>query len=67
MSLHVEARSHPRRGCSIQDPMAKPPAQVVIFGASDDAPPLREYPAGSWGLAESDALFHGCEGGWSDG
>ncbi len=31
------------------------------------APPLLEYPAGSWGPPEADALFHGCEGGWSRG
>ncbi|MEZ4410923.1 MAG: glucose-6-phosphate dehydrogenase [Polyangiales bacterium] len=35
--------------------------------ASDEAPPMREYAAGSWGPSESDALFHGCEGGWSHG
>lgn len=28
---------------------------------------LLEYPAGSWGPAEADELFHGCEGGWSRG
>jgi glucose-6-phosphate 1-dehydrogenase len=27
--------------------------------------PLREYPAGTWGPADADALFYGCEGGWS--
>jgi glucose-6-phosphate 1-dehydrogenase len=32
-----------------------------------DAPPLREYEAGSWGPPEVDNLFHGCEGGWSRG
>jgi glucose-6-phosphate 1-dehydrogenase len=32
-----------------------------------DAPPLLEYPAGSWGPPEADALFQGCEGGWSRG
>jgi glucose-6-phosphate 1-dehydrogenase len=31
------------------------------------APPLLEYPAGSWGPAEANALFHGCEGTWSRG
>ncbi len=31
------------------------------------APPLLEHPAGSWGPPEADALFHGCEGGWSRG
>jgi glucose-6-phosphate 1-dehydrogenase len=30
-------------------------------------PPLLDYAAGSWGPAEADALFHGCEGGWSRG
>lgn len=31
------------------------------------APPLREYPAGSWGPEQAEALFHGCEGAWSHG
>jgi glucose-6-phosphate 1-dehydrogenase len=31
------------------------------------APPLLEYPAGSWGPAEGQGLFHGCEGAWSRG
>ena len=30
-------------------------------------PPLRTYPAGTWGPEEADELFHGCEGGWSRG
>jgi glucose-6-phosphate 1-dehydrogenase len=30
-------------------------------------PELRSYAAGSWGPAQSDELFHGCEGGWSRG
>lgn len=29
--------------------------------------PMHEYPAGTWGPSESDALFSGCEGGWSMG
>jgi glucose-6-phosphate 1-dehydrogenase len=29
--------------------------------------PLRDYPAGTWGPPEADALFYGCEGGWSNG
>lgn len=29
--------------------------------------PMHEYPAGSWGPTESDALFSGCEGSWSEG
>ncbi|MDC0670202.1 glucose-6-phosphate dehydrogenase [Nannocystis radixulma] len=32
-----------------------------------DAPPPANYPAGSWGPAEADELFSGCEGGWSEG
>jgi glucose-6-phosphate 1-dehydrogenase len=32
-----------------------------------DAPPLLEYPAGSWGPEEAGDLFHGCEGGWTRG
>lgn len=32
-----------------------------------DASPLLEYPAGSWGPAEADALVEECEGGWSKG
>jgi glucose-6-phosphate 1-dehydrogenase len=31
------------------------------------AVPLREYAAGTCGPPEADALFHGCEGGWSRG
>jgi glucose-6-phosphate 1-dehydrogenase len=33
----------------------------------EDAPPLLEYEAGSWGPSEAEALFEGCEGGWSRG
>jgi glucose-6-phosphate 1-dehydrogenase len=32
-----------------------------------EAPPLLEYPAGSWGPPEAQALFQGCEGAWSRG
>jgi glucose-6-phosphate 1-dehydrogenase len=32
-----------------------------------DAPPLLEYPAGSWGPPEAGELFRGCEGAWSRG
>ncbi|MGC4116529.1 MAG: glucose-6-phosphate dehydrogenase [Myxococcales bacterium] len=32
-----------------------------------DAPPMREYAAGTWGPAEAENLFEGCEGGWSVG
>ncbi len=31
------------------------------------APPLLEYPAGSWGPPEAEGLFYGCEGAWSRG
>ncbi|HNX94265.1 MAG TPA: glucose-6-phosphate dehydrogenase [Holophaga sp.] len=34
---------------------------------ASDAGPLLEYPSGSWGPAEADALFRGCEGSWSRG
>ena len=27
--------------------------------------PLRSYAAGTWGPPEANALFHGCEGGWT--
>ena len=30
-------------------------------------PPMQTYAAGSWGPDASDALFQGCEGGWSRG
>lgn len=33
----------------------------------DDAPPMHEYAAGSWGPEAAEGLFHGCEGGWSRG
>jgi glucose-6-phosphate 1-dehydrogenase len=32
-----------------------------------DAPPVLDYAPGGWGPTEADALFHGCEGGWSRG
>lgn len=35
--------------------------------AAPEAAPPRTYAAGSWGPAEADELFHGCEGGWSQG
>ncbi len=31
------------------------------------APDLLEHPAGTWGPEAADALFQGCEGGWSRG
>jgi len=38
-------------------------------GAWDNplASPPATYEAGSWGPSEADDLFHGCEGGWSQG
>jgi glucose-6-phosphate 1-dehydrogenase len=36
------------------------------FGTAG-GPPLRTYPAGTWGPPEADELFHGCEGAWSTG
>lgn len=32
-----------------------------------NGPRLLTYPAGTWGPPQSDELFHGCEGGWSEG
>ena len=34
---------------------------------SDDPPPMLSYPAGSWGPAAANSLFHGDEGSWSTG
>ncbi len=34
---------------------------------SDQAPKISEYEAGTWGPEAADELFHGCEGGWSQG
>ncbi len=43
-------------------------SDVIIDGwRAADARPISEYPAGSWGPEEADALFEGCEGGWSRG
>jgi glucose-6-phosphate 1-dehydrogenase len=36
------------------------------WAAPEAARPLT-YAAGSWGPAAADELFHGCEGGWSEG
>ncbi len=41
--------------------------EVLAAWRGPEAPPLLEYPAGSWGPAESEALFRGCEGRWSEG
>ncbi|MCP4449300.1 MAG: glucose-6-phosphate dehydrogenase [Myxococcales bacterium] len=41
--------------------------EFIKVWAADDAPPICEYAAGSWGPKEADALFEGCEGGWSRG
>ena len=40
---------------------------AIRAGWAEGASPLRTYPAGSWGAPESEALFRGCEGGWSHG
>jgi glucose-6-phosphate 1-dehydrogenase len=43
-------------------------ADVVLEQwAGEAAPPLIEYEAGGWGPSEAQALFRGCEGGWSRG
>jgi len=42
-------------------------ADEVLAGWAKGNEPLREYAAGSWGPEASDDLFHGCEGGWSQG
>jgi glucose-6-phosphate 1-dehydrogenase len=40
----------------------------ALHGAwKEDATPLLEYPAGTWGPEEANDLFHGCEGGWTRG
>ncbi|MBK7951504.1 MAG: glucose-6-phosphate dehydrogenase [Deltaproteobacteria bacterium] len=31
------------------------------------APPILDYPAGTWGPAEAEGLFGACQGGWSPG
>jgi glucose-6-phosphate 1-dehydrogenase len=41
--------------------------EVRAGWSGPDAPPLLEYPAGSWGPERARELFHGCEGGWSRG
>jgi glucose-6-phosphate 1-dehydrogenase len=41
--------------------------EVIRGWQGPHAPPLVEYPAGSWGPEESESLFAGCEGGWSRG
>ncbi len=41
--------------------------EFIRAWAEPDAQPIVEYPAGSWGPTEADALFEGCEGGWSRG
>jgi glucose-6-phosphate 1-dehydrogenase len=42
-------------------------ADEVRAGWNDGRTPLLEYPAGTWGPAESLDLFQGCEGTWSRG
>ncbi len=41
--------------------------QVQAGWQGPHAPPLLEYPAGSWGPPEAAELFQGCEGAWSRG
>jgi glucose-6-phosphate 1-dehydrogenase len=41
--------------------------QILEEWAGPGAPPCLDYPAGSWGPPEAEALFHGCEGAWSHG
>jgi len=40
---------------------------VLAGWQAHGAPPLLDYAAGSWGPPGADALFRGCEGGWSRG
>ena len=43
-------------------------ADAILNGWKEpDAPPMLEYPAGSWGPEEADGLFGEIEGGWSRG
>ncbi|HEY0880267.1 MAG TPA: glucose-6-phosphate dehydrogenase [Archangium sp.] len=42
-------------------------ADALHAGWAENATPLREYEAGTWGPPEADELFHGCEGGWTRG
>ena len=46
-----------------------PPEQVVVpwLQVPQEAPPPETYAAGTWGPESADDLFHGCEGGWSQG
>jgi glucose-6-phosphate 1-dehydrogenase len=41
--------------------------QVLSAWRGPEGPPLLEYPAGSWGPSEADALFGECQGSWSRG
>ena len=40
---------------------------AIRDGWETAGPRLVEYEAGSWGPSEAEALFEGCEGGWSQG
>ena len=42
-------------------------ADALHRGWAENATPMREYAAGSWGPEAADELFHGCEGGWTRG
>ncbi|MCB9686546.1 MAG: glucose-6-phosphate dehydrogenase [Alphaproteobacteria bacterium] len=40
-------------------------ADAIRAGWEEADPPVHRYPAGSHGPEAADALWHGCEGGWS--
>ena len=40
---------------------------IATGWSRSEAPPVRGYAAGSWGPPDADALFSGCEGGWTRG
>jgi glucose-6-phosphate 1-dehydrogenase len=42
-------------------------ADAIRLGWQEASAPVLEYPAGTWGPAPADDLFHGCEGAWSKG
>ncbi len=40
---------------------------LLVGWNAPGGPPMLEFPAGTGGPPEADALFHGCEGSWSKG
>ncbi len=42
-------------------------ADVLHQAWARGASPLERYPAGSWGPADAQRLFHGCQGAWTRG